>query len=97
MVDFFFVHLQQVLNLEQAMMAQEISIPVFFSKYNSELENIIEDISKLKSNEQADAAEVKNAGKRESALGEIINSISANGYQVCKENMLNWISRFIYL
>lgn len=64
------------------MLAQEISIPVYFSNYDTELETIIDDISKMKTNEPDDIAEVKDAGKRDSALGEIINSISANGYQV---------------
>lgn len=64
------------------MLAQEISIPVYFSKYDTELDDIISDISKLKIDEQDDIADVKDAGKRDSALGEIINSVSANGYQV---------------
>lgn len=58
-------------------MAQEISIPVYFSKFNAELNNIIEDITKNRNN-------AKNTLKRESALSEIFNSISANGYQVIK-------------
>lgn len=70
------------MSIEQAMLAQEISIPVYFSNYDTELETIIDDISKMKTNEPDDIAEVKDAGKRDSALGEIINSISANGYQV---------------
>lgn len=65
------------------MLAQEISIPVYFSKYDSELDDIIGDISKLKVDEQDELADVKGAGKRDSALSEIINSVSANGYQVC--------------
>lgn len=64
------------------MLAQEISIPVYFSKYDTELDSIIDDISKLKIDEQDESADIKAAGKRDSALGEIINSISANGYQV---------------
>lgn len=66
------------------MLAQEISIPVYFSNYDTELETIVDDISKMKSNEPDDIAEIKDAGKRDSALSEIINSISANGYQVCR-------------
>lgn len=65
------------------MLAQEISIPVYFSKFDAELNNIIDDIPKLKTNEQDEIADFKEAaGKRDSALSEIINSISANGYQV---------------
>lgn len=78
---FFFQ--QQIVNLEQAMLAQEISIPVYFSKYDTNLETIIDDISKMKSNEPDDIADVKEPGKRDSALSEIMGSISANGYQVC--------------
>lgn len=70
------------MTLEQAMLAQEISIPVYFSKYDSELDDIIGDISKLKVDEQDELADVKGAGKRDSALSEIVNSVSANGYQV---------------
>lgn len=65
------------------MLAQEISIPVYFSKFDTELDDIISDISKLKADEQDDVEDIKEAGKRGSALSEIINSISANGYQVC--------------
>lgn len=65
------------------MLAQEISIPVYFSKYDTDLDTIIDDISKMKSNEPDDIADVVDAGKRDSALGEIMSSISANGYQVC--------------
>lgn len=64
------------------MLAQEISIPVYFSKYDTELDLIIDDISKLKSDLQDDIADVKEAAQRQSALNEIMNSISANGYQV---------------
>lgn len=67
------------------MLAQEISIPVYFSKYDTDLDTIIDDISKMKSNEPDDIADVVDAGKRDSALSEIMSSISANGYQVCPE------------
>lgn len=72
---------QQMVNLEQVMLAQEISIPVYFSKFDIELNSIIEDISKIKMDDPVDdVVDIK--GKRDSALGEIVNSISANGYQV---------------
>lgn len=69
---------QQIYVLEQAIMAQEISIPVYFSKYDPDLNNIIDEISTSKEKQ-----ETSKNNKRESAISEIINSISANGYQVC--------------
>lgn len=63
--------------LEQAIMAQEISIPVYFSKFDPELSNIIDEISTSKEKQ-----ETSKNNKRESAISEIVNSISANGYQV---------------
>lgn len=54
------------------MLAQEISIPVYFSKYNSELDGVIDDISNIKSDGQ----------QRDTALAELVTSVSANGYQV---------------
>lgn len=58
--------------LEQAMMAQEISIPVYFSRHSEELATAAKDLMKIR-------------GKKEpqgSALADIINTVSANGYQV---------------
>jgi hypothetical protein len=71
-VNLSFEERQHIYLLEQAMMAQEITIPVYFSAYNKELDQIIEDLTKNRKN---------NPQKRESAASEIINSISANGYQ----------------
>lgn len=72
------------------MLAQEISIPVYFSKFDIELNSIIEDISKIKLDDSADdIADIKAGGKRDSALGEIVNSISANGYQVSKNTSVS--------
>lgn len=65
---------QHILLLEQAMMAQEVSIPVYFSTYNKKLEGIISDVTAN--------ANAKPGGQRDSALAEIMNSISANGYQI---------------
>uniref|UniRef100_U5EYI1 Nicalin n=1 Tax=Corethrella appendiculata TaxID=1370023 RepID=U5EYI1_9DIPT len=70
---------QHILLLEQAMMAQEISIPVYFSKYDGKLNEIINDVTKTTS---ANSQQSSKQGSRESALSEILNSISANGYQV---------------
>lgn len=76
-----------MVNLEQAMLAQEISIPVYFSNFDTELNAIIEDISKIKLDDPAgDITDIKGAGQRDSALGEIVDSISANGYQVSQWN-----------
>lgn len=69
------------MNVEQAMLSQEISIPVYFSSYNEKLDTIIDDISKIKFEEKDELADVK--GNRESAVSELLTSISANGYQVC--------------
>lgn len=66
---------QQVYLLEQAMMVQEISIPVYFSKYNEEMNEIINDITNNLGAE-------KQPSQQGSALSEIFNSVSANGYQM---------------
>uniref|UniRef100_A0A1I8M2A7 Nicalin n=1 Tax=Musca domestica TaxID=7370 RepID=A0A1I8M2A7_MUSDO len=63
--------------LEQAMMTQSISVPVYFSQYNTELEKIVNDISR----NTASANNKKNS-RDNSALNEVFNSISANGYQI---------------
>lgn len=65
---------QHIYLLEQAMMVQEISIPVYFSRYTAEMETIVNDLA------------VRNAQKgkqpQQSALAEIFNTVSANGYQI---------------
>lgn len=58
-------------------MTQSISVPVYFSQYNTELEKIVNDISR----NTASANNKKNA-RDNSALNEVFNSISANGYQI---------------
>lgn len=57
------------------MLAEEISIPVYFSNYDEEIDKIITEINihPLKS---------KTAVKQSSALSEIFKKISANSYQV---------------
>lgn len=62
--------------LEQVMIAQDISIPVFFSPYSDKFNAIIEDISTNR-----DAGQ-QTEQQRDSALSEIIHSVSANGYQI---------------
>lgn len=61
------------------MLSKDISIPVYLSKFDPELDIIIEDLSNIRANATASD---QLASKRDSALGEIMNSISANGYQV---------------
>jgi hypothetical protein len=57
--------------LEQAMLAEEISIPVYFSNYDEEIDQIITEIN-------------RNPGKnsKTSAMADIFNKISANSYQI---------------
>jgi hypothetical protein len=57
--------------LEQAMLAEEISIPVFFSQYDEEIDKIITEINQNPSQ-----------SAKESALSEIFKKVSANSYQV---------------
>lgn len=68
---------QHIHLLEQAMMMQEISIPVYFSR-NPKLDEIINDITKTTSV----SAQQKSSQQRESAISEILGSVSANGYQI---------------
>ncbi|XP_014085474.2 BOS complex subunit ncln isoform X2 [Bactrocera oleae] len=62
--------------LEQAMLAQPNSIPIYFSPYNPELERIITDVTRTTSNN------IEGKAQRTSAATELLASISANGYQV---------------
>lgn len=70
----FFTVAQQIRLLEQAMLQQDITVPVYFSLYNQRLAGIVSDITRTS----------RSAGnkKRDSATSELINTISANGYQV---------------
>ncbi|XP_058824311.1 BOS complex subunit ncln [Topomyia yanbarensis] len=68
---------QHIHLLEQAMMLQEISIPVYFSRYSLKLNEIINDVTKATSLTQQQSSK-----QRESAISEILGSISANGYQI---------------
>lgn len=54
------------------MLSDEVPIPVYFSPYNEEIEEIIVEISRSSTT----------AKGKESALVEIFNKISANGYQI---------------
>lgn len=63
---------QHLMLLEDAMMVQEVSIPVYFAVWTPELEEIVTDItySFITDDKAGSAAEA------------ILNSISANGYQI---------------
>lgn len=63
---------QHTLELEDLMLGQEVPIPVYFTMWTPELQNMIEDISSRQKSEE----------KQESALHSIMNSVSANGYQI---------------
>ena len=56
------------------MLAQEISIPVYFSKFDGDLEKIVDDVAIHNYS--------KDSKTKGSALAEIFNKISANGYQI---------------
>lgn len=58
--------------MENAVISQETSIPVYFAKYSDKLNSII--------NEIILASEANN--KKKSATETLINSIAGNGYQV---------------
>lgn len=75
-ISFVSVYLQHIHALELAITAQEVSIPVYFAKYNEEFNEIVHEVANT---EEDDAGMVS---QRDSALSEIANSISANGYQV---------------
>lgn len=55
------------------MMAEEISIPVYFSKFDEEIDKIISEIGSVPANKVT---------KQSSALSDIFKKISANSYQV---------------
>lgn len=59
--------------LEQAMLAEEISIPVYFSKFDDEIDKIISEIGSVPASKVT---------KQASALSDIFKKISANSYQV---------------
>ncbi|CAH1116660.1 unnamed protein product [Phaedon cochleariae] len=61
-----------LLLLENAMVVQEVSIPVYFAKYSSQLEIIISEVT--------DNLDTNDMSK--SAAEALFNSIAANGYQI---------------
>ena len=58
-------------------MTKEISIPVYFSHYNPKLNEVIDDVTIVASQDRK-----KPPQNRDSAISEILSSISANGYQI---------------
>lgn len=65
---------ENIFLLEQAMLVEEISIPVYFSKYDDEIDRIISEINQHPSKGAA--------ATKQSALSEIFKKISANSYQI---------------
>lgn len=70
---------QQIYQLEHLMLTQATSIPVYFSRHDKNFEQVIADLQRSATAEDYQSASHK---QRESALSEIMNSISANGYQI---------------
>lgn len=62
---------ENIFLLEQAMLAEEISIPVYFSQYDEEIDKIITELNQNPSKTT-----------KQSAMSEIFKKISANSYQV---------------
>lgn len=82
---FFYISFFKHLNyLEQALMEEPVTIPVYFAVYDTKLKDIIEDITKIATRQDNDLTNSSKANtkQRETALNEIFNSISANGYQI---------------
>lgn len=67
--------------LEQAMLAQTSSIPVYFSPYNPELEKVIADITQTSDDVVKRIDESPNSAQS-FGFSEFFHSISANGYQI---------------
>ncbi|KAJ8960178.1 hypothetical protein NQ318_003901 [Aromia moschata] len=63
---------EHLLTLENAMLQQEVSIPVYFAKYSNKLDSVINEVSQNSNTNDMSKSAVEN----------IINSIAANGYQV---------------
>uniref|UniRef100_A0A182M8Z5 Nicalin n=1 Tax=Anopheles culicifacies TaxID=139723 RepID=A0A182M8Z5_9DIPT len=68
---------QHIHLLEQAMMVQDVPIPVYFSKYDPKLNSIIDEVTRTTVRNPKQSSQ-----SRESAFSEIFGSISANGYQI---------------
>ncbi|KAG5682518.1 hypothetical protein PVAND_011866 [Polypedilum vanderplanki] len=64
---------ENIFLLEQAMLAEEIMIPVYFSQYDEEIDNIITEISQNPT---------KDSSSKPSAISEIFKKISQNSFQI---------------
>lgn len=73
MASYLYSWSQQIRLLEQAMLQQDISIPVYFSHYNPQLEDIVQTILKTSR---------RSGNKKDSVMDEIVNAVAANGYQI---------------
>lgn len=60
------------MTLEAAMLAEEISIPVYFARWSPQLETVVDEI------QRSSAA----GDKTKSAAEAIFNSVAASGYQI---------------
>ncbi|XP_063709634.1 BOS complex subunit ncln [Culicoides brevitarsis] len=77
---------QQIRVLEQVMLQLDISIPVYFAPYKPQLEEVIGEISRASDSRDTNK-------KRESALTEIFNTISANGYQIMVQGATHAVNK----
>lgn len=68
------------------MLQLDISIPVYFAPHKPQLEEVIGEISRASNSRDANK-------KRESALAEIANSISANGYQIVVQGAVHAVNK----
>ncbi|XP_016964174.1 nicalin [Drosophila biarmipes] len=59
--------------LEQSMLTHTAAVPIYFAPYNKDLEKIIDDIAYTTTD---------NAGQNQTALGQLIVTVSANRYHV---------------
>ncbi|KAH8400498.1 hypothetical protein KR222_002157, partial [Zaprionus bogoriensis] len=71
---------EHVLLLEQQMLTQSTTVPVFFAPFNSQLETIINDVTHV-----AASNDIEN----KTALGQILLLVSANGYHVTVDGQNN--------
>lgn len=63
---------KRMMDLEETMMLQEVSIPVYFAEWSPDLQNILDDIS------QSSVSDDRSG----SATEALMNSVSASGYQI---------------
>lgn len=71
---------EQIINLEQQMLAQSTSVPIYFAPFNTQLENIINDVTNVA---------INNDIGNKTVLEQILLLISANGYHVTVDGQNN--------